>query len=1353
MVPSAAATAPRSGSDPVLGDLIEEFARKLQAGEDIDPEVYAAQHPDHADQLRRLLPAMQVLAELGRSAPGEVSVPPARATPELEPGILGDYRILGEVGRGGMGVVYEAIQVSLNRRVALKVLPFASALDPRQLQRFKNEAQAAAQLHHTNIVPIFGIGCERSVHFYAMQFIEGQTLAAVIRDLRRMDKGQGEEEAARIATTAAAAEASPSELPKTTDFTVGSAGATTPPIVNLSTDHSHRSKEFFRTVAQLGIQAAEALDYAHQQGIVHRDIKPGNLLLDAQGRLWITDFGLAHCQSQAGLTMSGDLVGTLRYMSPEQALAKRVVIDHRTDIYSLGVTLYELLTLERAFSGQDRQELLRQIAFEEPRSPRRMNKSIPAELETIVLKAMEKNAGDRYGTAQEMADDLRRLLEDRPIHARRPSLVQRLRKWSRRHQTIVNALIAALFLALIGFASATLMIEAAYKSEAHQRELAEKERDLAERHLYIARMHLIQQAWDTGDITQLRELLESQRPQAGHADLRGWEWSYFYRLAHGALFTLGEPGRYFYRVAWSPDGRHLVGVSIRDSDVGKLEAWSRNPGDSSRPMTPTKLTLWDTSTRDIVTHWGHDGLVVADLAWSHDGRRLATGSEDKTAKVWDIRTGQPALTLMHSGYVGEVFWSPDGQRLGTQTVAHDSGEVVVWNTVTGRPVFKMRGGTLPSFNWNGSRLLVQPGPPTKSGAQDNFRLFNLTTGKEISPLASESGPVVSGHFSPEGKRLFVIPLGDKPAKMADADNGREIFTFQKAKTLSSREWNPQPLKWSPDGKRLQGFGPSGRVVVWDAASGQLYPVGECRAPREFIAGGQRLLETFYLRGEINAWDALTGKKMLALRTIPLDLSSSPPSGSPDGRYLCWLEGGRIVLWDANADQEALSFDGSEWAMDPIAWSPDGQRLAARGHDRPSCERLDESVCESINVWDRPTGRRTASLRLYRSAIGGLAWSPDGKRLALHVNEIPNGTRIPASAKLSSIQIWDLASKQMKKSWPAHHTGEALAWSPDGRYLASIGRAFEDVEVTVWDSDSTQQIRTLTLQTHWVASLAWSPDNRHLAFAASMVKVWDVATWEEVFSLGDEKILAIAWSPDGSQIAVAPARRIEVWNLEPPGIALSLRGHSQDIQSLAWHPYEQRLASRSDDGIKFWDLVTGEEVVSFPVKSELNSNTCWSPDGRSLATVVEKQLRVYDLSRESLWHPSLASTQNQLAWVWATAANVNFRDPTRAVKAARWAVELGPDNGLYWCTLGVAHYRAANFKAAVEALEKCLQLHRGVDGCACLFLAMAHWRLGHPELAATWYGRAIRWIEENARDDEEMPRFRAEAEALLGIKKP
>jgi len=476
-----------NAADPILAELIEEITDKLHKGEAVDLEAHIQQHAERAEELRKLLPALQMLAVAGSAdaaAQGEDQETSVT-------GVLGDFRIIREIGRGGMGVVYEAEQISLARRVALKVLPFAATMDPRQLQRFQNEARAVAQLHHTNIVPVYYVSCERGVHFYAMQYIDGHSLARVIADLRLPPSPKIADSRLQIADLKDAAKS-----PQTSEPARESLGSQSE-ICNLQsaicnstelalfTAVSTKDAGYFRAVAQLGIQAAEALDHAHQMGIIHRDIKPANLLVDATGRLWVTDFGLARIANPGGdagggLTLTGDLVGTLRYMSPEQALAKRIVVDHRTDIYSLGATLYELLTLRPAFTGEDRHELLRQIAFEEPKPPRRINHAIPAELETIVLKAMEREPADRYATAQEMAQDLRAFLEDKPIRAKRPSVLEKARKWARRHRGLMRSAVAGLIFAVVALATSAVLIwrekeqtRAAYQAESKQRQRAD----------------------------------------------------------------------------------------------------------------------------------------------------------------------------------------------------------------------------------------------------------------------------------------------------------------------------------------------------------------------------------------------------------------------------------------------------------------------------------------------------------------------------------------------------------------------------------------------------------------------------------------------------------------------------------------------------------------------------------------------------------------------------------------------------------------------------------------------------------------------------------------------------------------
>jgi len=460
--------------DPRVHEAMREYQRRMDAGEPVERGAFLAAHADLADVLAPFLEVLEfmhgVLGEPDEES--ESGAPPIGADPVRPGQPLGDYQLVRELGRGGMGVVYEAVQLSLGRRVAVKILPFAAALDARRLQRFRNEAQAAAGLHHPHIVPVHGFGIDRGVHYYAMQYIEGHTLADIIANLRqerdqhRVAGHRGSADYARFKTR------------------IGNNGcrsqAAEVPTVVLHSALSGRGANFFRWVAGLGIQAAEALEHAHQLGVIHRDIKPANLLVDSANCLWITDFGLARCRAEQELTCSGDLVGTLRYMSPEQALARHGLVDQRSDIYSLGATLHELLCLEPVYAGHDREEILRQIAWDEPRPLRRVNAAIPVALETIMLKALAREPERRYASAADLADDLRRFLDDRPILARRPTLRDRLVKWARRHRAIVWTLTAAIAVVMAGMAVALNVLwheqehtTAALADAKHERQRAE----------------------------------------------------------------------------------------------------------------------------------------------------------------------------------------------------------------------------------------------------------------------------------------------------------------------------------------------------------------------------------------------------------------------------------------------------------------------------------------------------------------------------------------------------------------------------------------------------------------------------------------------------------------------------------------------------------------------------------------------------------------------------------------------------------------------------------------------------------------------------------------------------------------
>ena len=490
--------------DPVDRDpldlLAEEFVARCRRGERPALAEYVEGYPELAEQIEELFPALVMMEQIkpadGNPAPNLAGGGSAQPSSPFPIGRLGDFRILRVVGRGGMGVVYEAIQESLGRHVALKVLPPHGRLDATQLGRFRREARAAAGLHHTNIVPVFAVGEQDGVPYYAMQFIRGQGLDTILGELRRLrhsgaaagdeprrgpyreqDLGQPDRvtllqslsesrmdgDAATAAITqgllggrfAAAAEHEPDKPAAPRTLTVdpaAPAGTATTDAGGITTDDpvaplppersdliSQPGATYFRTIARIGAQTADALAYAHAQGICHRDIKPSNLLLDACGTVWVADFGLAKAENAEGesLTHTGDIVGTLRYMAPERF---KGWADARSDVYALGVTLYEMLALRPAFVEADRLKLIDQIASGAVPRPRSIDPRIPSDLETIVLKAMAREAGERYVSARAMAEDLERFLADRTILARRSSTRERAWRWCRRQPKLATAL-------------------------------------------------------------------------------------------------------------------------------------------------------------------------------------------------------------------------------------------------------------------------------------------------------------------------------------------------------------------------------------------------------------------------------------------------------------------------------------------------------------------------------------------------------------------------------------------------------------------------------------------------------------------------------------------------------------------------------------------------------------------------------------------------------------------------------------------------------------------------------------------------------------------------------------------------
>jgi serine/threonine protein kinase/tetratricopeptide (TPR) repeat protein len=458
-----------------LARILDDYLVAMELGAPISPEELLARHPEDAQLLRGYLSGIELFhaAAVVPQSPQAISLTSGNLGPEQT---IGDFRLVREIGRGGMGVVYEAEQISLRRRVALKILPFTSGHNEKQISRFKNEAQAAARIKHPNIVPVFAVGEQNGVHYYAMQLVEGQSLTTMLAEMHH------DSPSSTVGSTA----------PNYRRTTRGAASGGKSVAVRQSGGRSERPEwsasgtgDHLRVVARLGAQAAEALHAAHDYGIVHRDVKPSNLLVDDHGKLWVTDFGLARFREHAGLTQTGDVLGTMRYMSPEQALGRGGLIDHHTDVYSLGVTLYELATLHHPAGDATDVQLLMDRGRFTPKPLRHWNRHIPVDFQTIILKAIAEFPHERYATAQEFADDLNRFLEGKPILASPPSLVSRTGKWVRRHRSVAYAGAAMLLAVIVGqLANSLVLFQQQIETE---RALATAQENLHQAHAVLDR--------------------------------------------------------------------------------------------------------------------------------------------------------------------------------------------------------------------------------------------------------------------------------------------------------------------------------------------------------------------------------------------------------------------------------------------------------------------------------------------------------------------------------------------------------------------------------------------------------------------------------------------------------------------------------------------------------------------------------------------------------------------------------------------------------------------------------------------------------------------------------------------------
>jgi WD40 repeat protein/tRNA A-37 threonylcarbamoyl transferase component Bud32 len=1051
---------PPSGTDSARQGLLEEvlgeYMERLDRGEIVDRAQFLALHPDLADELRSYFAAADEVERLGRQArtgpptgPMPLAAPREVVAAQGLPRRVGEYELLEQIGEGGMGVIYRARQSSLQRLVALKMIRPDRLASPADVLRFRSEAEVVASLDHPNIVPIYEVGEHNGQPFFTMKLVEGGSLA----------------------------------------------------------QHLPRLLGDLQAAARLLVAVAGAVHYAHQRGLLHRDLKPGNVLVDADGMPHVTDFGLAKRLTPradgASLTQQGMIVGTPSYMAPEQA-ATQSGVTTAADVYALGAILYELLTGRPPFRAETPLDTLRQLQEQEPVPPRSLNRRVDRDLETVCLKCLQKGPQRRYASAQALADDLERWLGGQPVRARPVSRRERALRWVRRRPHLA-ALTALLLIALMaGFLGVCWQWRRAEGEAARASRLADAERQTA----YARAVSLAYAEWRAGNAGPAQQVLLACPP-----GLRGWEWHYLQNLFRGRQFATleGHTGGAL-AVAFSPDGRRLASTDAE----GAVKVWDRH------------------SARLLLDLRGHKGAVKA-VAFSPDGKALASGGADGALVLWDANSGKRVATLRDRGAgVRGVAFSPGGKRLASVGGLPLKGELRLWG-VSARTALADRP-------WH-----------------------NL--------LAAVA-------FSPDGKQL-VTAGPDGSVTSHDAVSLKRIHDFL-GRTQRAAPWSSVAL--SADGRWVAAGSPDGLVAVWDMASGlelftALTPNQAGVSGVAFAGPEGRILVAAGSDNTAQGWFTRSGKPAFTLRGHTRAIRAV--AASPDGSCLASASlDGTVKLWGLSRRDDDLTLRCSNEGVTSVAFSPDGARLASATQD-----------C-ALKVWDGK-GKEALTLRGLPKVVNGLAFSPDGRQLACAEDD-------------GTVKLRDAATGHIVATLRGHvGPVRAVAFRPDGRCLASAGA---DGSVRVWDLPSGRLALTLSGQHGPAHAVAFSPDGRRLAGAGEdgFARVWDAATGHEALALGgaDGPVYALAFDLDGRRLAAAgQGEAIRVWDTATGSPVLELRGHAGPVRGLAYGP-GGRLASAGDDGaVRVWGPA-GHEMLALRGHTEALSAVAFSPDGHRLASAGE-----------------------------------------------------------------------------------------------------------------------------------------------------